>query len=329
MKFSDLIGELAPDTKQNVEDAKNKYNAYLRDAIRFETRFSLISGGETTSPSENQQKSAYVKVPIKVDVCFPDYLEDFSIPKEFELAALLSQIRPSLSALLASSWDVTGFITAYQKDVPEFFKYCGGSIYDAGSEAKELLEIADRYDLAKELLKIDSNILGCYSYTPAKNSGLFLENEAGGNSNIFLYWGAIGLMAKLLGVDIQELTAVVLAHELAHAYTHLGYDIDGNRWSDESWQHSHPGVIEGLAQYYTERVMQRLNQKVPGGYQVYEKLLEKQPKYYKTHKEWINDIKADPEAVRLTVISLRKGRPIELFEFNETLWKNAESIRKR
>ncbi|MBU1169682.1 MAG: hypothetical protein KKD44_08980 [Proteobacteria bacterium] len=328
MKFADLIKDLSSDTKQYVEDAKNKYNAYLRDAIRFETRFSLVSGTENSMPSEQQQKSSYVKVPIKVDVCYPDHLKNFEIPKEFEIAALLSQIRPSLKDLITSSEVTSGFIEHYQGD-PQILNYCDGNICRAGGEAKELLAIADRYDLAKELLKIDSNILGCYTYNPVRNQSLFSGNEMAANSSISLFWGSIGLVAKILGVEIQELTAVVLAHELAHAYTHLGYDIDGNRWRDDSWQYSDPGVIEGLAQYYTERVLQRLSNKVSGGYQTYETLLEKQPEDYTTHKVWINDIKADPEAVRLTVISLRKGRPIGLSDFNDTLRRNTQSIRDR
>ena len=38
----------------------------------------------------------------------------------------------------------------------------------------------------------------------------------------------------IYGFDVEALTYVVLAHELAHAYTHLGRDIDGNAWDTES-----------------------------------------------------------------------------------------------
>jgi hypothetical protein len=117
----------------------------------------------------------------------------------------------------------------------------------------------------------------------------------------------IGLVARALGVDIDLLTIVVLIHELAHAYTHLGYDIDGCKWDDEGWIHSPPAVREGLAQYYTERVLSKLRHRIPGCFEAYEKLLVKQPADYQTHKRWINEMKADPEAIRLTLISLRKG----------------------
>src|SRR4029077_10395808 len=34
-----------------------------------------------------------------------------------------------------------------------------------------------------------------------------------------------------LGCDVEDLTVVVLTHELAHAYTQLGADIEGRRWA--------------------------------------------------------------------------------------------------
>ena len=37
----------------------------------------------------------------------------------------------------------------------------------------------------------------------------------------------IGLISGILGVSVEALTIVTLIHELSHAYSHLGYDIDG------------------------------------------------------------------------------------------------------
>lgn len=45
---------------------------------------------------------------------------------------------------------------------------------------------------------------------------------------IELYWMAHALFASAFGVRIEDLALVTLTHELAHAYTHLGRDIDGN-----------------------------------------------------------------------------------------------------
>jgi hypothetical protein len=43
-------------------------------------------------------------------------------------------------------------------------------------------------------------------------------------------WGVIGLFSQILGLNPEALTIVVLAHELAHAYTHRTADIDGKFW---------------------------------------------------------------------------------------------------
>ena len=51
---------------------------------------------------------------------------------------------------------------------------------------------------------------------------------------------------------------MVLTHELAHAYTQLGADIDGRRWAAASFAKAETELKEGLAQYYTERVLRRV-----------------------------------------------------------------------
>ena len=75
-----------------------------------------------------------------------------------------------------------------------------------------------------------SRILGRYIY---RKSNLFNELDC----SIQLYWGIIWLISSQIGVDIEDLAVVVLAHELAHAYTHIGLDIDGRNWGTESYEH--------------------------------------------------------------------------------------------
>jgi hypothetical protein len=69
-----------------------------------------------------------------------------------------------------------------------------------------------------------------------------------------LYWMAIGFIAGVLNLPVEALTVVVAAHELAHAYSHLGKDIDGVRWNTQTFSETELGIVEGLAQYYTEIV---------------------------------------------------------------------------
>ncbi len=67
------------------------------------------------------------------------------------------------------------------------------------------------------------------------------------STQICLYWGVIGLVARLLGVSVEGLTITVLAHEYAHAYTHLGFDRSGGRWTGEAFGASEHELVEGLA----------------------------------------------------------------------------------
>lgn len=69
-----------------------------------------------------------------------------------------------------------------------------------------------------------------------------------------IYGMPIALISAMLNVSIEDLTAVTLAHALAHGYTHLGRDIDGRTWSDNGFADSELSVIEGLAQFYTDVV---------------------------------------------------------------------------
>jgi hypothetical protein len=76
----------------------------------------------------------------------------------------------------------------------------------------------------------------------------------------------ISFMAGVLGVPVEALTVVVAVHELAHAYTHLGRDIDGKKWDTNTFSQVDPRTSEGLAQFYTEVICKKLEPRfyVPG-----------------------------------------------------------------
>jgi hypothetical protein len=108
---------------------------------------------------------------------------------------------------------------------------------------QRLLESKQVEQLDEKLRQIDRDILGAYFFHRAE---------------IQLYWMAIGFFAPLIGVPIEDLTIVVLAHELGHAYTHLGGDVDGTCWDTDAFAATNVHVVEGLAQSYTERVVNGL-----------------------------------------------------------------------
>ena len=309
MNVLTLLEELPKETKKKVENAKKSYNVIIREAIRFESRLSFNSG-----KSNSFGEDVSVRVPIKIDTGYPKDILKLEVPKEYELIALLSRIKPAIVDLAESSGIVTDFIVDYQ-DFEEMNKYVGAAICYACAESRDLLKMLDEYDLVKRIVEISPDILGCYKNKVDKN---YFNNPENNSREIYLYWGVIGLVSSCLGVSVEDLTAVVLAHELSHAYTHLGYDIDGNRWTDEGFLYSETSVKEGLAQYYTERVLVRLRYKIPGGIGAYNKLLAKQGEDYLAHKIWIDGIEASSENIRETLIEIR-NHSVGLKEFNDLL----------
>ena len=121
---------------------------------------------------------------------------------------------------------------------------------------------------------------------------------------IHLYWVLIGKWSQLLGVSVEDLTVVVLAHELAHAFTHVGLDIDGRRWEFDDFINADRELKEGLAQYYTARVLQRWDQ-LEDAYHAYQRLLPGQPSPYQVHREWLDCF--TPEEVRTAFLRVRRS----------------------
>ena len=117
---------------------------------------------------------------------------------------------------------------------------------------------------------------------------------------------------------VEDLAAVVLAHEaLAHAYTHLGRDIDGRRWEVQAFRDSDHALKESLAQYYTARVCRRLLAHAPGCHAVYEELLPHRPRAYQAQVPWLADF--TPEEVRYAMIAVRREASASLAEFERRL----------
>lgn len=131
-------------------------------------------------------------------------------------------------------------------------------------------------------------------------------------SRIELYYVPLLVFATLRQLGPAALYAVILAHELTHAYTHVGRDIDGRFW--QGFAHADLYVAEGLAQYYTERFVQHYPELEPA----YRTLLAAQSGPYLAHQGW--HPRYDHETVRRTLIETRRHpQPLSLPEFEAHL----------
>ena len=73
----------------------------------------------------------------------------------------------------------------------------------------------------------------------------------------------IGIFATLMNLPVEALTLIVLIHEVAHAYTHVGQDIDNERWDTRAFAGCNLCIVEGLAQFYTESIAKKLAPRFP------------------------------------------------------------------
>lgn len=149
---------------------------------------------------------------------------------------------------------------------------------------------------------IDIDILGAYFFR---------------KSTVRLYWKVIGLFAGLLEVAIQDLTVVVLIHELAHAYSHVGRDIDGKQWETGLFAETDADIVEGIAQFYTWVVSDKLSDRAPGVKNAFEALLSKQGGPYVANCGWIEDTARIGEVMRDCLIETRSNGIRELKEFSK------------
>jgi hypothetical protein len=102
----------------------------------------------------------------------------------------------------------------------------------------------------------------------------------------------------------------LVCHELVHAYTHRGIDIDGGSWQTDRFIKADTYVKEGLAQYYTEQVMRALGARLPDGLATFLAKTEKQSTPNRTYQNWLGAKKQpSPEATRLAMLEFRNADP--------------------
>jgi hypothetical protein len=312
-----LIEQAGGTAKESVETAKTRYLEQVRGVLRDLTRlkFSDRQGVE----------SQHTSVPIRVVAGLPQPLESMAseeLPSGerwgIETIGLWAQdikslhgVAERLKPLIATLGQVPEW-----KDRANDYTH---KLHGATMLAEDLGEYAAKAELLKRITQINQDILGVYMPTAR------LIPDKG---QIELYWVVIGAVARLLGVDAEALTVVVMAHELAHAYTHLGLDSNSNRWEDGFWE-CNRGILEGLAQYYTHMTATALKEE--RGYDrvwdAYDQLTQLQKtngtKIYVNHLDWVKTI--SPEVMRQGLLDLRRGHiPPHFGNFEDFLKMSAD-----
>jgi hypothetical protein len=152
--------------------------------------------------------------------------------------------------------------------------------------------LADEIDkpIVERIRRIDRDWLGAYFFWQGR---------------IELYAPAIALGSMRFGVPIEDMAIVVLAHELAHAFTHIGRDIDRRVWKTDDFAKADTFLVEGLAQFYTDRVCDRLAGRRSALRAAFDTLNENQSPPYCEFHEWKKVGPFVGEAVRQALIDCR------------------------
>ncbi len=152
--------------------------------------------------------------------------------------------------------------------------------------------LADEIDkpIVERIRSIDRDWLGAYFFWQGR---------------IELYAPAIALCSTRFGVPIEDMAIVVLVHELAHAFTHIGRDIDRRVWKTEDFANADTFLVEGLAQFYADRVCDRLVERRSALRTAFDALNENQSPPYREFHEWKKVGPFVGEAVRHALIDCR------------------------
>jgi hypothetical protein len=292
-----LRDHLPPDAQESVERASERWRQKVRNRLEAETRLKLTD-------------AVPVKVKDGMPIPFAKLIQEFDDPDLWWLTArreLFTVTHEGLAELSnAASIPRPLLRTAGMDDsLQEPIERISGVI-------RGLLESKKAEEFYQKLREIDHDILGAYFFNQPE---------------VQLYWMVIAFFAARLKVRLEDLTIVVLAHELAHAFTHLGGDADGSPWETDSFADANLRIVEGLAQFYTERVVVSLANEQPGAQVAFDALLSMQSLPYTIFKEWTHP--SEPrrnEIVRTAMINTRTTRNTNYEIFRQALEQQIEIL---
>jgi hypothetical protein len=184
---------------------------------------------------------------------------------------------------------------------------------------RRLSEFCDSIGFRERFTAIDEDVLG--SHRPATRE-------------VSLYWIPLAIFSRAAGIDLEQLTKVVLIHEYAHAFTHIGLDINRRQWETRHFLQADRVLTEGLAQFYTAELTLEMRrpddpEDVMDAYCAYEELLAHQSATYHAHLRWMRgETRLLSEAVRFSLLEARADPHLSKFSsFSDCLARNLSRLR--
>jgi hypothetical protein len=299
---------LPPDAEERVKRLVKHANMAVRDQIRSETGLRMVD------PDGSARTGAPVSVVDGFSPAFAGLVAGNPDPVLWALVSgqsRLGRLVDGLNFLLGLWPDL-----AKWNHLPPGLQGAETALARTREVAAELQKVVIAQQLIEKMKKINEDILGCYR----------VQND---RSRVEIYWMPIAIVASMLELHVEDVTLVILAHELAHAYTHLGRDIDGREWESKGFFASDKSVTEGLAQFYAMAVTSRLWQRYPLARAAFDKLLTLQSGPYLAHEEWENHYSGNgSETVRFAMLVARSKGMVLDAEWIEEI-KNTTTKLKR
>lgn len=300
-KWADVLDASSPGRREAVDRAFRQWNGVVREYIRTETALRLTVGNEAQA------------VPVKIVDGLPRPLEEILI--DFDGLEWLLLNRP----VIESAARGTRFLEEHLPHVRSILHEENmlpqpEEVARVSSMAEKLLQHLDETEALRRIAGCHEDVLGAYFFRIPE---------------IRLFWVPIGIVAAMLAVPIEALTVVVLAHELAHAYSHLGRDIDNEAWETERFAAADLSIVEGLAQFYTQRVCVLLASRFPDANQAYEALLAMQSGPYIVHRDWVDNDERGGEIVRVAMIECRSRGLKRAEDFFAAIKRHREQVKGR
>ena len=294
--LSNAINYHQPELKKHVERSVKKWNQLIRENLRNETGLRFQVGDDKDYVTAKLADGFPLPIKNIINQERDPELWEFKFNRK-----LLEQTKDGLELVGKNYKRLADII----KPSPEITDIEGMRRY-----IESVLRLIESKELDEKIKNIQQDVLGAYFFRIPV---------------ILIYWQVIGFIALRFNLSIDALTAIVLTHELAHAFTHLGKDIDKIKWDTESFAKTDLFIIEGLAQFYTDTVCEKLKDRYPQLSETYNVLLEHQSEPYLAHKKWIENRKRIGEVIRLGLIQIRIDDTRNIYGFN----KNLENIREQ
>ena len=303
-----LLKEYDPELELRVSRSFRQWNNVLRDQLRNEMGLRLSIGDETQA------------VTVRVVPGFPAPFQNVFEGIPPGLWRFLLRL-PALEASVKGLDSVISIYSGVRSDaIPEQVpSFLPPSVADAREFCGNLVSALQRIEIDRKFGGINEDILGAYFFRVPE---------------VHLYWMVIGLVAGILGITVEALTVVVATHELAHAYSHLGRDIDGKKWETEAFARADLNIVEGIAQFYTEVVGRKLETRNPAVLPAYEKLTVIQQGPYRVHEEWAKRKSAGKDApmpqageiVRATMVQCRSRQVSDYMVMQQIIESSAKQL---